>query len=417
MVFVTLTLVESTILFLSPWVEITGEYTLLYIFAGLMVVFWLFLTLRWIYYPPKEMKHDRMAGWIAYHSAFMLAIILAGVWVQNYLYTILPWLGVQLIFRSTLLAVCLVGTFFLAYLFIIFIKVSKGKMTMGFIVLGTLSLWLIANIIRANFVDWTAGWWVAQFLLLFSFLLGPSTLGLLYLSSLEQSELERKRATLYADILVHDLRNYHTIIQSSLDLLMLAQDSTEVVDTVTNNIQLALNRAGRLITNVRSLELASDVKPQDLTRIDLVTIINEAWEHVRDVEKGDEQFAINRIPGECFVQANELLLEVFINLFRNALQHSEDMKRIQIDIEPLEQRNIQYWEIRVTDWGKGIPPEQQEQLFTRYTENAIGLGLGLSVVKSLTDAFGGFVSFESRVADDYSQGSIFIITVPAIIPE
>ncbi len=409
MAFVSLTIVESIIVFLSPWVEVSGEYTLLYVLAGLLVVFWLYLTLRWIYNTPTRMKHESMIRWIVYISTLMTIIILAGVWLQNYLFLVLPLTIIQLLFRSILLAVCLIGTSFLAYLFIIFIQMSKGKPTMGFIVLGTLALWLIANIIRVNFIDWTAGWWVAQFLVLFGFMLGPSILGRLYLTALEQSERERKRATLYADILIHDLRNYHTVIQTSLDLLMLSQDPTEAVDVVTDNIQTAITRAGQLITNVRSLELASNLQSQDLARIDIVSVIHEAWEHIQDPDEEITQFEINRQPNECFVQANELLLEVFINLFRNALQYSEEVKRIQVDIHPLEQFAQQYWKIRVLDWGKGIPAEQKQKLFKRFTEGAKGLGLGLYVVKSLIEAFGGSVSVENRVPDDESQGTVFII--------
>lgn len=409
LVFVTVTIVESTITLLSPWVEITGEFTLLYVLAGLMIVGWLILSLQWIFHPPTERDHTKMAWWIAAFSGVMLVAILAGVLLQTSLQTIFFWLDVQVIFRGILLGVCFISIFLLAYLFITFLQVSKGKITFGLIVLGSVTLWVIANMVRVNFMDWTAGWWIGQFLLLFGFMMGPATLGRLYLTTLEKSEQERKRATLYADILVHDLRNYHTAIQSSLDLLMLAQDASEVVDEVSEQMQIALDRADRLITNVRSLEMAKSLQLKDLVKTDVVALIEEAWKHVESTEEPTAQFQINRKVGECFVQVNELLLEVFINLFRNALQHSKELERVQVDINPLEQKDVQYWEIRVIDWGQGISPEEKEKLFTRYTEGAKGLGLGLSVIKSLVEAFGGSVSVENRVPEDYTQGTIFIL--------
>ena len=192
-------------------------------------------------------------------------------------------------------------------------------------------------------------------------------------------------------------------------MLSLAQDPTEVIDTTNDNIQLALNRANRLITNVRSLEMASSLKPQDLRKIDVVAFITEAWEHVIEPDDIESKIEINQELEQCFVQANDLVLEVFINLFRNALQYSEDVKRIQVEITPIEQHGVTFWRIRVIDWGRGISPEQKPKLFTRYTEGAKGLGLGLSVVKSLTEAFGGSVTAENRVADDYSKGTVFIL--------
>ncbi|MFW9935192.1 MAG: sensor histidine kinase [Candidatus Thorarchaeota archaeon] len=411
LVFVTVIILESTIFLLSPWVEITGEYTLLYVLAGVMIVGWLILTVKWVFHPPTKRDHSKMVWWIAGYSAVMLAVILAGVLLQTSLQTIFFWIDVQVIIRGILLGVCFISIFLLAFLFIIFLLVSKSKLTLGIIVLGSVTLWVIANMVRVNFMDWTAGWWIAQFLLLFGFMMGPATLGRLYLTTLENSEQERKRATLYADILVHDLRNYHTAIQSSLDLLMLAQDTTEVVDEVNDQMQIALDRADRLITNVRSLELAKSLQLKDLVKTDVVALIEEAWKHIEGIEETTVQFQVNRKPDECYVLANELLLEVFINLFRNALQHSKEIERVQVDINPLEQNNVQCWEVRVSDWGQGISPEDKERLFTRYIEGAKGFGLGLSVVKSLTEAFGGSVSVENRISDDYTQGTIFILTL------
>jgi signal transduction histidine kinase len=412
LLFVCVTILESTIFILSPWVELTGEFTLLYILTGIIVVIWLLQALRWLYHPPTQRQHSKMVWWTAGYSAVMLIIILGGVWLQTSLDILFHWVDLKLIYRSVLLGVCFVSIFLVTYLFLLFLQVSKGKMTMGIVVLGTVNLWVIANMIRVNFVDWTAGWWVAQFVLLFGFMMGPATLGRLYLSTLESSEQERKRATLYADILIHDLRNYHTVIQSSLDLLALAQDASEVIDEVTDQMQLAIDRANRLITNVRSLELAQSLQPKDLVRTDLVAVINEAWEHVLNNDDDTIEFQINRKVGDCFVQGNNLLLEVFINLFRNALKYSEDVKRVHIDIQPVKLDNKQCWEIRVTDWGKGIPPEQMPKLFTRYSEGAKGLGLGLSVVKSLVDAFHGSISVENRRKEDYTEGTVFIITLP-----
>jgi signal transduction histidine kinase len=155
--------------------------------------------------------------------------------------------------------------------------------------------------------------------------------------------------------------------------------------------------------------MASSLKPQDLIETDVIAIIKEAWEHVIEPEDVVSQIEINQEPGHCFVLANDLLLEVFINLLRNALQYSEEVKRIKVEIQPEEQNNVNFWKICLIDWGKGISPEQKEKLFTRYTEGAKGLGLGLSVVKSLTEAFGGSVTVENRVLDDYTKGSVFIL--------
>jgi signal transduction histidine kinase len=411
--FLAITIVEATIFILSPWVEITGEYTLLFVIGGVMMVACLIQALWWIFHPPTKHQHSDMVWWLAGISFTMLLVILGGVWLQSMLQVLYFWINLQIILRGILIGVCFVSIFLLTYLFMVFLQVSKERVTMGLIALGTLTLWVIGNMIRINFIDWSAGWWIAQFFILFGFILGPATLGRLYLSSLERSESERKRATLYADILIHDLRNYHTVIQSSIDLLTLAQDSSEVVDDVTDQIQIALDRAQRLITNVRSLELAKTLQTKDLTRIDLVYIIYEAWEHVLGIREEEVEFKVNKKVNDCFVLANELLLEVFINLFRNSLQYSADVKRVHVEIEGIEREKVNLWEIRVIDWSRGIAPEDKPNLFIRYSNGAKGLGLGLSVVKSLVDAFHGSITVENRIPPDYTKGTIFIITFPS----
>ena len=64
------------------------------------------------------------------------------------------------------------------------------------------------------------------------------------------------------------------------------------------------------------------------------------------------------------------------------------------------------------DYGKGIKPEERENLFEKYKSTdkfRKFSGLGLFIVKTLVERYGGEISVESRVADDYTKGTTFII--------
>lgn len=74
-----------------------------------------------------------------------------------------------------------------------------------------------------------------------------------------------------------------------------------------------------------------------------------------------------------------------------------------------------FWATRVIDFGKVIEPEKKATLFQRFMEGAEGTGLGLSMVYALTDAFGGTIVVSDRVEGDYTQGTVFTVTLPAII--
>ena len=66
-------------------------------------------------------------------------------------------------------------------------------------------------------------------------------------------------------------------------------------------------------------------------------------------------------------------------------------------------------EIRVSDTGQGLTPEECERLFTPYyTTKQHGTGLGLAIVQSVIADHKGKIAVESRAG----EGATFIITLP-----
>ena len=66
----------------------------------------------------------------------------------------------------------------------------------------------------------------------------------------------------------------------------------------------------------------------------------------------------------------------------------------------------------VTDTGKGIPPEKQQEIFHRFAKLdsfVQGAGLGLSICQSLVERMGGQIGVESR---GEGEGSCFWFTHP-----
>ncbi|MFX1577871.1 MAG: ATP-binding protein, partial [Promethearchaeota archaeon] len=59
-----------------------------------------------------------------------------------------------------------------------------------------------------------------------------------------------------------------------------------------------------------------------------------------------------------------------------------------------------------------ISPERKAQLFNRYMDSAHGTGLGLSVVRALSEAFGGWVAVQDRVPGHYEKGTVFLVYLP-----
>jgi two-component system sensor histidine kinase DctS len=110
--------------------------------------------------------------------------------------------------------------------------------------------------------------------------------------------------------------------------------------------------------------------------------------------------------------------QVLLNLARNAMQ-AMDQAQVPDPSLVIEVRRAvavgeatpgKAWlEFSVADLGPGIPPEIQQQLFTPFfTTKAEGMGLGLSMCRTVVEQHGGFLGFEAH----RPQGTIFKFTLP-----
>jgi signal transduction histidine kinase len=106
---------------------------------------------------------------------------------------------------------------------------------------------------------------------------------------------------------------------------------------------------------------------------------------------------------------------IMTNLIENAIEFN-DHKPTHIKIG-VKEVNAQI-EISVSDDGRGIPSDIQEQIFEQFYQvdkfeagNIQGLGMGLAIVKRLVTGYGG----EIRVSSQVGKGSTFFFTVPPYV--
>lgn len=111
------------------------------------------------------------------------------------------------------------------------------------------------------------------------------------------------------------------------------------------------------------------------------------------------------------------LLQVVLNLLRNAATHASESKYIDLRLGRAKGKAIgeEMAMIEVQDYGRGIPPEELDALFTRFYQvsqvgqpGSAGLGLGLFITKAIVEQHGGTVEIQSRVG----EGSTFTIRLP-----
>jgi len=103
--------------------------------------------------------------------------------------------------------------------------------------------------------------------------------------------------------------------------------------------------------------------------------------------------------------------EVFTNLITNAINYSPDGGEVVVSAQALGE----YLEIRISDTGIGIPPEELPKIFDKFyrvkhpkTRQVMGTGLGLSIVKGIINAHRGTIDVESEP----EKGTTFRILLP-----
>lgn len=105
---------------------------------------------------------------------------------------------------------------------------------------------------------------------------------------------------------------------------------------------------------------------------------------------------------------------IAVNLLSNAIKYCEN-GRVSLKLHGLD---AERWAIEVVDTGCGIPKEEFDRIFGEFERlrghaNQPGLGLGLSIVRTLVKRLGGEISLESRVGD----GSKFLVVLPRVLAD
>ena len=249
---------------------------------------------------------------------------------------------------------------------------------------------------------------------------------------------EKMHSELLFDLISHDIGNYHHIIQGNLDLIdsLLKKSMTkDTKNSLSQNIERifafltiankALTKSQSLVDNIRRLERLNAQKDLKLILKNLPDVINTAYTTVEKTlcdnnPQGKRiRFSINvaegyRNPTDINIIAEDLLEEIFVNLFSNSIKYT-DTSEVRIDILIREYfiGEPKYWMTTVTDYGKGISDSMKKELFERFYSKAKGSGLGLSIIKTLVERYKGKIWVGDSIYEDYTPGTTFGMIFPA----
>jgi two-component system sensor histidine kinase DctS len=224
-----------------------------------------------------------------------------------------------------------------------------------------------------------------------------------------------------ASLLSHELNQPLAAIASyangSMNLLQQASAPAPAADlqTAMRRIAEQADRAGRVIKSVhdfvrRRTQAREAVAPRELIEAVLPLVNLQARKLGVRVD--------SRIPGGLpqVVCDRTMVEQVLLNLARNAMQAMDEAQVprpalvLQARLVPAPAGAKRWLEFSVADCGPGIPEQVRQQLFTPFfTTKAEGMGLGLSLCRTVVEQHGGQLVFEPNG----SQGTIFRFTLPA----
>lgn len=216
-----------------------------------------------------------------------------------------------------------------------------------------------------------------------------------------------ERANLYSYLVAHDINNLFQVIKSAQELSSPYFNSPENLKEVKElyeiiNEQIA--RGVKLVSNVVKLSKIDDSE-LSLKKININDHLEEAIKYVKQsFQTKYIQVNFDLEDTELYVNANELLLDVFENLLINSIRHNNNSNiEIHIKTSRFYKNNEKLIKFEFKDNGRGIRDERK---------SIMGMGLGLSLVKKIINSYNGKIWVEDRFKGDFKKGSNFIFLIP-----
>lgn len=220
--------------------------------------------------------------------------------------------------------------------------------------------------------------------------------------------------------LAHELRNPLAPIRTGLEVMKLSQDDPETIEEIRETMERQTQQLITLVDDLLDVSRITrgkfDLKKCDIT---LASVIQSALEasqpfiteagHELSVSIPDTPIHLNADPHR--------LAQVVSNLLNNAAKYTPNGGHISLTVTTSNDSAI----VSVTDTGIGIPVDMQQSIFEMFTQidhladkAYAGLGIGLTLVRSLVEMHEGEITVESQ---GHNQGSTFNVRLPLLRKE
>jgi PAS domain S-box-containing protein len=235
--------------------------------------------------------------------------------------------------------------------------------------------------------------------------------------AVDLSDADRRKNEFLA-MLAHELRTPLAPISNAARALRMGISDGETVQSASEVLERQVGQMARLVDDLLDMSRITRGRIElRKERVELAPIVNQAVEaahalyakmsHELTVTLPSQPITLNADPSR--------LAQVIGNLLINAGKFTDEGGHVQLSVEREDEQAV----IRVRDNGIGIAPEQLHSLFDMFAQvdtslerSRDGLGIGLTLVKTLVELHGG--SVEAR-SDGLGRGSEFTVRLPILV--
>ena len=229
-------------------------------------------------------------------------------------------------------------------------------------------------------------------------------------------EADRRKNEFFA-MLSHELRNPLTPIRNGIELLRMLTPSDFELETTRDLIDRQVTQLVRLVDDLLEVSrLANGKLELRKQRVDLLALVQQAADSVRPaLEETGHRLEPDLLGGPLWIEADAPRIQQSItNLLLNAVKFTPSPGTIHVSAQRAGGKVL----LRVRDTGVGLAPDALERIFELFAREdgsserpQGGLGIGLTLVRSLIEMHGGRIRARS---DGPGRGSEFEIELPLL---
>ena len=231
----------------------------------------------------------------------------------------------------------------------------------------------------------------------------------------DEAEEANRAKDYFLAFVSHELRSPLNAILGWTKILLTKEVDAEMRRSALETIERSALSQAKLIGDlVDSSRIASGKLRLEMRPINLFDAVNTVFNSQKPTAEGKNINLKFNFNAESVTVFGDLirLQQVFTNLLSNALKFTPEDGNIQINLSADDEKVL----VSVTDNGQGISEDTLPRIFRQFSQgdqtiarDQAGLGLGLSIVKTLVEKHQGTVS---AISEGIGKGSVFTVSLP-----